>query len=187
MTDGRESDNASTSTSTSTPAIRMITKEELAKHIGTGEGEESAIWLSVLGEVYDVTTGAGYYAQGSSYGAFSGTDCSVCFVSGIFTKEEGDKETSEIPSEQIPALMDWRNFYAGHETYKFVGYLLDDRFYNEHGKPTRKMLEFRERVIVAMEEAAVRKAEREKKREELKRKRAEEKKNKENLAAAAKR
>jgi hypothetical protein len=158
-------------------SIRLVTREELAKQVGVEEG--SAIWLSVLGEVYDVTTGRDYYAAGSSYGSFSGTDCSVCFVSGVFTKEEGDKDMDQIPTNQLPALMDWRNFYAGHQTYKFVGYLLDDRFYDEHGKPTPKMLTLRERVKTGLEEAAIRKAERDKKRAEMIKKRAEEKKNQE--------
>jgi predicted heme/steroid binding protein len=164
-------------TAAAAPSIRMVTKEELATHVGVEEG--SAIWLSVLGEVYDVTTGREYYAQGNSYGSFSGTDCSVCFVSGVFTKEEGNKEMDQVPTNQLPALMDWRNFYAGHETYKFVGYLLDDRFYDQTGKPTPKMLTLRERVKTALEAAAIQKAERDKKRAEMIQKRAEEKKNKE--------
>lgn len=180
---GNQNNAATASEAGSPPIIRMITHEELAQH--TGE-KDSTIWLSILGEVYDVSAGPDYYAKGKgSYGAFSGIDCTLCFVSGTFTKEEGDKPPSEIPSEQLPALLDWRNFYADHATYKFVGYLLDERYYNEHGKPTATMLELRDRVKVAMEAAAIKKAEREKKRAELKRKRVEEQKNKEKQEAEA--
>jgi hypothetical protein len=176
-TDNNDDQDSAAETAAAAASIRMVTKEELATKVGVEEG--SSIWLSVLGEVYDVTTGRDYYAQGNSYGSFSGTDCSVCFVSGVFTKEEGDKDMDEVSTDKLPALMDWRNFYAGHQTYKFVGYLLDDRFYDERGKPTTKMWTLRERVKVALEAAAIRKAERDKKRTEMIQKRAEEKKNKE--------
>jgi hypothetical protein len=161
--------------------IRMVTREELSLYDGVpteANNQSKSIWLSILGEVYDVTTGTQYYAKGAGYAGMSARDCSLCFVSGTFTQEEGDKETSEIPFDQLPALLDWRNFYADHKTYEFVGYLLDDRYYDENAKPTPKMLELRERVKHALAAAEIKKAERAKKREEMKKKREEEKKNK---------
>jgi predicted heme/steroid binding protein len=91
--------------------IRMITHEELQVNVGEKDGDP--IWLSVLGEVYDVTAGRDFYGPKTSYGGFSGTDCSLCFVSGVFTKEEGAKDTSEIQTNVLPGILDWRNFYAG--------------------------------------------------------------------------
>ena len=92
--------------------IRMITHEELQVNVGEKDGDP--IWLSVLGEVYDVTAGKDFYGPKTSYGGLSGTDCSLCFVSGIFTKEEGAKDTSEIETNVLPGILDWRNFYAGY-------------------------------------------------------------------------
>ena len=81
--------------------VRLVSKEELASK--TGE-DESEIWLSVLGEVYDVTGGRSYYGKGRSYGAFAGTDCSVCFMSGVFTAEEAEKSTDEVTTKLLPGL-----------------------------------------------------------------------------------
>jgi predicted heme/steroid binding protein len=94
------------------PKIRMITHEELRKHVGENDGDD--IWLSILGEVYDVTAGKDFYKAKGSYGAFSGTDCSLCFVSGLFSKEEAAKDTDEFQTNLLPGILDWRNFYAGY-------------------------------------------------------------------------
>jgi predicted heme/steroid binding protein len=127
----------------STKGIRLITKEELATKKGEGG---SAIWLSVLGEVYDVTDGRSYYAQGHSYGAFAATDCSVCFITGTFNAEEAEKSIDVLETKQLLGLIDWKKFYATHESYKFVGLLVDPRFYDDQGEPTESMLNTRQRA-----------------------------------------
>ena len=50
----------------------------------TGDDGGTELWLSILGEVYDVSEGTEYYAPGKSYGAFAGRDASVPFVTGKF-------------------------------------------------------------------------------------------------------
>lgn len=57
----------------------------------TGE-DGSSIWLSVLGEVYDVTEGRDYYGPGESYNKLASRDSSVPFVTGTFTPEEAEKD-----------------------------------------------------------------------------------------------
>lgn len=127
----------------SAKGTRLISKEELA----TKKGEDgSEIWLSLLGEVFDVTTGSSYYGQGRSYGAFAGTDCSVCFITGIFSTEEAEKSIDVLETKQLFGLIDWYKFYATHESYRFVGLLVDPRFYDDQGEPTESMLKTRERA-----------------------------------------
>jgi predicted heme/steroid binding protein len=136
---------------------RVVTKEELAKHNGKDGAD---IWLSVLGEVYDVSKGQQYYGPGMGYGAFAGTDCSVCFVSGKFTAEEAEKPLEDIETNNLGGILDWKKFYETHETYTYVGRLIDPRFFDERGSPTPSMQEFAKRVIVYQVEAAEKKKQR---------------------------
>jgi hypothetical protein len=70
------------------------------------------------------------------------------------------------------------SIYHRHDKYKFVGYLIDPRFYDEDGNPTTKMLELRGRMKIALEEQEKKKAENARKRAERQKQREEEKKKK---------
>ncbi len=108
-----------------------------------------------MGEVYDVSLGKDHYGQGASYGAFPGRDASVPFCTGKFTAEEAEKNTNVLKPTELPGLAEWRDFYRKHEVYKFVGKLIDPRFYDETGEPTPDMIAFVERVQVARAEQAL--------------------------------
>ena len=110
------------------------------------------IWLSIMGEVYDVTLGKDHYGPGSSYGAFAGRDASIPFCTGKFTAEEAEKSTDVLKSTELPGLADWRDFYRKHATYKFVGKLVDPRFFDDAGEPTPALIEFEEKIQVAKAE-----------------------------------
>ena len=88
----------------------------------TGE-EGSTIWLSILGEVYDVSTGTDYYAKDGPYAVFTGRDASTCFATGDFTEEGGAKSATNLSLLELPDVVGWQAFYREHETYKFVGFL----------------------------------------------------------------
>lgn len=47
---------------------RLFTKEELAKYTNL----ENGLYLSILGQVFDVTKGEQYYTKGATYHAFTG-------------------------------------------------------------------------------------------------------------------
>jgi len=115
---------------------RMITVEELAKN--DGQGKDGVIWLSILGEVYDVTKGAGYYAKGAGYEVFAARDGSVPFITGNFTAEEAEKPILEVLTDaQLFQLEDWRKFYMNEERYPLMGLLLG-YYYDENGAPTEE-------------------------------------------------
>lgn len=124
-------------------AVRVVTGEELESKTG---GNGSEIWLSLLGEVYDVTAGEEFYGQGKSYGVFAGKDCSLCYVSGVFTADEASKHTDEISDAMLPGVLDWVSFYGTHKSYKFIGYLIDPRFYDDKGEPTSNLVSLRKRI-----------------------------------------
>jgi predicted heme/steroid binding protein len=106
----------------------------------TGENGPE-IWLSIVGKVYDVTSGRDFYGPGSGYAAFAGTDASVAYVTGKFTAEEAAKGLDSISSIQVAAINDWAGFYDKSVKYNFVGLLVDPRFYDEEGKPNQPLIE----------------------------------------------
>ena len=115
---------------------RVITEDELSTKIDNGgEGE---IWLSVLGEVYDVTVGRAYYGGDSGYAIFAGRDASAAYATGDFSAEGVKKDVAELNARELVGVKDWKNFYADHEEYKKVGVLCCD-FYDEDGNPTEKL------------------------------------------------
>jgi len=130
--------------------------------------DETAIWISILGEVYDVTEGQDHYAPGKSYSGFAGRDGSVPFITGKFTAEEANKSADVLKDSELPGLEDWRMFYRTHAVYKFVGKLIDPRYYSETSEPTEAMSQLEERINTARVEyelkAKQRREEREKKR-----------------------
>jgi predicted heme/steroid binding protein len=142
--DERECRNEGSDKGGPSKSIRIITREELEGKTGENGSE---IWLSILGEVYDVTAGKSYYGKGMSYGRLAGTDCTVCYVSGIFTAEEAAKRTNELSDSMLPGVLEWVTFYATHKSYNFLGYLVDPRFYDENGEPTSDLVGFRKRIL----------------------------------------
>jgi hypothetical protein len=136
---------------------RIVTPDELG--LKTGE-DGSAVWLSILGDIYDVTEGKSFYGKGRSYGAFAGRDCTVCFVSGVFTAEEATKSTDELTDALLPGILDWAKFYATHKSYNFIGYLVDPRYYNEKGEPTTNLIDLRKRFSASVQKERERERER---------------------------
>jgi hypothetical protein len=117
------------------------------------KGEDTSdIWLSILGEVYDVTSGVGFYGPGSGgYSIFAGRDASVTFVTGKFSEEEAKKGLDSISINELSALEHWREFYEQSDKYHFIGLLVDPRYYDEEGKPSPAFLEYREREETSKE------------------------------------
>mmetsp|Transcript_12559 Transcript_12559/g.31642 ORF Transcript_12559/g.31642 Transcript_12559/m.31642 type:complete len:185 (+) Transcript_12559:178-732(+) len=141
--DEQECKNESADADYQSKAVRVVTREELDSKTGENDSE---IWLSVLGEVFDVTEGKSFYGKGMSYSGLAGTDCTVCYVTGIFTAEEAAKHTDELSDSMIPGLAEWLGFYGTHTSYKFIGHLIDPRFYDEKGEPTANLVGLRKRI-----------------------------------------
>jgi predicted heme/steroid binding protein len=122
---------------------RIVTQEELSARTGNFNGD---IWLSIMGEVYDVTSGRSFYGPGGNYAVFAGKDGSVPFITGKFTQEEAQKSLTEsLSAAQLVALEGWRKFYETSDKYPFVG-LLQGSLYDEHGNPTEELKTVREMI-----------------------------------------
>lgn len=123
---------------------RVFSKEELAKFKGQ---DDQPIYLSIFGEVYDVTNGTEFYGPGSGYSFFAGIDGTVSFFTGNFTEESltGNSELLSFKDQEISSMYQWKKFYEDHEVYEFMGYLIGD-FYDSNGKPTQYLKDIIARV-----------------------------------------
>mmetsp|Transcript_25163 Transcript_25163/g.29127 ORF Transcript_25163/g.29127 Transcript_25163/m.29127 type:complete len:190 (-) Transcript_25163:159-728(-) len=152
---------------------RIFSAEELSKY--KGEDKESLIYLSVLGEVYDVTSGREFYEQGQGYSYFAGRDATVSFFTGEYKEEDNKgKRVMDYKPEEILSMSGWREFYEKHETYRFLG-ILEGEYYDNEGKPTPYLEEIRSTVAIAVEKVEEDKRKRRERREEAQRKRDAEK------------
>jgi predicted heme/steroid binding protein len=158
-------------------AVRIVSEVELAGKVG--KDGDPKLWLSILGEVYDVSSGAKFYGEGGPYGIFAGRDGSVPFITGTFTPEEALKGLDVLDSTQLNSLDNWRKSYEDNEKYPFVG-LLEGRLYDKDGNPTEELTIAR----VQIAEGKVVADERKKKRDEIIAQRKKEKAEKEKAQAA---
>ncbi|XP_067864042.1 neuferricin isoform X1 [Heptranchias perlo] len=124
------------------PTPRLFTKSELSRYSGA-EGSPG-LYLSVLGQVFDVRRGKQHYGPGGAYSFFTGRDASRAFVSGDFT-ENGlvDDVTGLSPTEML-SLHDWLTFYK--KEYVFKG-KLSGTYYDHNGEPTQALVDAELAVI----------------------------------------
>jgi len=112
------------------PPSLLLQPAELA--VFTGK-EGRPIYLAILGDVFDVTTGAKHYARGRSYAHFAGRDASRAFSTGESEGEGLTDDISGLSDEELTAVADWHGFFVKHETYTRVGHVVG-RYYNELGQ-----------------------------------------------------
>jgi len=145
---------------------RLISHEELALHIGKGGASPSnTIWLSILGKVYDVTTGEAYYgAEKGSYRFYAGRDASPCFSTGMNNPDGAEEKLEEWEDKKLVAIYEWSTFYQDHETYKYLGLLAGGKYFDEMGNELPLRQNVVERSSKAMEIMAVEKEKKKKER-----------------------
>ena len=99
------------------------------------------VWLSVLGEVFDVTDGRNSYGEGSEYSFFAGKDASPCFSTGKFNDEGLNDSLDDMKESAIGAVTHWRDFFRDDKQYKFIG-LLESEYFDKVGSPS----EYKKRI-----------------------------------------
>jgi len=122
----------------STPTtLRAVTPEELAENVGSPPG--SPVWIALLGEVFDVTSGARHYGPEGGYRFFAGTDATRAFHTGEFTEEGLVPSVDGLSDAAMLGLEEWAEFYRGggptgddgenEREYKRVGFLVGGHYY----------------------------------------------------------
>ncbi len=119
--------------------LRVISVGELAQHSAASGASE--IWLAILGEVFDVSSG-GSYKKGGGYDFFTGRDGSAAFVTGNFTDAGLVADVTALEPSQVLDVWEWTDFYRKHETYKRVG-VLHDLYFDADGQKTAKWHQMR--------------------------------------------
>ncbi|XP_023688717.2 neuferricin [Paramormyrops kingsleyae] len=120
--------------SSSPDALPLLNQQDLSRY--DGEVGSQGLYLSVLGQVFDVSKGRRHYGPGGAYHFFAGRDASRAFVTGDFTEGGLTDDLSGLSPSQVVALYDWLSFYQ--RDYRPVGRLIG-RYYSDTGKPTEAL------------------------------------------------
>jgi len=99
---------------------RLLSPEYIARYNGDTPG--APIYLSIDGDVYDVTEGHSYQ-PGGSYAILAGKEGARAFGTGCF-KQHMTHDTRGLDEGERQSLEHWKKFYANHKTYYRVGRLL---------------------------------------------------------------
>lgn len=126
----------------------LITAEELRKYDGS-EGSPG-IYLALLGQVFDVTSGKDYYGPGGGYSFFSGKDASRAFVSGEFNDAGLTDDVEGLSYQDYIGLDEWSKFYR--KDYKYVGKVVG-RFYDAKGEVTEEWKKLQGWIRAAFDDA----------------------------------
>lgn len=113
--------------------LRVFTAEELAKF--SGKDGSVPIYISILGHVFDVSTGARHYGPKKGYSHFAGRDATRSFATGDAKEELLTSDLSGMDDDELEAIQGWYEFYDKHETYTRVGRLVGRHFDPLGGAP----------------------------------------------------
>nr|CAH7750319.1 unnamed protein product [Callosobruchus chinensis] len=116
--------------SQSPPTEVLLTMQELQLYNGKGRPE---LYLSILGEVFDVTKGAKHYGPGCQYNFFIGKDASRNFITGKFNEEDESDLVADLSHDNLLSLKKWQQFYR--KEYTKVGKLIGT-YYDKNGQLT---------------------------------------------------
>lgn len=123
---------------------RVFTTSELKRYTNLKDG----LYLSILGQIFDVTKGGKHYGPGNQYHTFTGRDASLAFITGEFEEDLTD-DISSLSAQQVKALDDWLQFYNTNYIYKGKLY---GRYYNQDGSPTAEFYKVQEKLLAAKKE-----------------------------------
>ncbi|KAF3926215.1 Neudesin [Orbilia brochopaga] len=101
-----------------------IYMDEATLALYNGTDTALPIYLSINGTIYDVSAGRSKYGPGGGYSFFAGRDASRAYITGDF-KNDLTWDVTGIDEERVQqSLGHWVKFFANHDTYSFVGYLI---------------------------------------------------------------
>lgn len=127
---------------------KVFTSDELKKYRNLNDG----LYISILGQVFDVTKGEKFYGPGATYHVFTGCDASLAFITGEFHSKGLTDDISSLSIEQVKMLDSWVQFYNKNYIYKGK---LSGRYYDEHGSPTDEFHNVQRILMRAKEEQFV--------------------------------
>jgi len=116
-------------TSSASPP-QVFSRDELSKH----GADASAVYVSILGSVYDVSNGRKHYGEGGGYSFFAGIDGSRAFVTGDFSEAGLTDDIAGLSPTEVLGIFEWKEGTYDAK-YTKVG-VLHGVFYDEDGTTT---------------------------------------------------
>jgi len=113
---------------------KMITQEELAKNNGK---DGNPTWISILGQVFDVSSKPQHYGPEGGYSFFAGRDGTRAFATGDFSPEGLTPDIVGLSYIEVIGIWDWLRNYK--RDYDRVGYLIG-HYYTPEGTPSEALL-----------------------------------------------
>ncbi|KAJ2019778.1 hypothetical protein GGI01_002269 [Coemansia sp. RSA 376] len=99
---------------------RVFTQLELAKH--DGSNPSLPLLLAIEGDVYDVSSGWGFYGPGSSYHLFAGHDASRAFGTNCLSrKDHVTHDTRGLSEKELAGIKGWHRYFDNHQKYVKLG------------------------------------------------------------------
>ncbi|KAJ1848853.1 hypothetical protein LPJ57_008478 [Coemansia sp. RSA 486] len=104
---------------------QVFTQAELARY--DGSDSELPLLLAIEGDVYDVTSGWGFYGPGSTYHIFVGRDASRAFGTNCLSREDHlTHDTRGLTEGELAGIKGWHNLFDNHQRYVKVGKVILD-------------------------------------------------------------
>ncbi|KAH0828030.1 cytochrome b5 [Lanmaoa asiatica] len=88
-----------------------------------GSDDTKPIYVSIKGDVFDVTRKRDVYGKGGSYNIFAGKDGSRGLGKSSLKLEDAVPDYSALPENERKVLDDWHSFFS--KRYNIVGYVTD--------------------------------------------------------------
>ncbi|KAK4875397.1 hypothetical protein RN001_011819 [Aquatica leii] len=108
----------------------LLTPSQLQEFNGISKPE---LYLTILGNVFDVTKGSKHYGPEGSYNIFVGRDASRSFITGKFQASDATDDVSGLSKKDLLALENWISFFT--REYTKVGKLIG-KYYDNTGSET---------------------------------------------------
>ena len=74
--------------------------------------DDGPLYLSILGQVYDVSSGRKNYGKDGGYSFFTGRDATRAYITGDFTNDL-NSNLEGLKPEQFVEIVTWVKFYRG--------------------------------------------------------------------------
>lgn len=103
------------------PKRDPITLKELEEYDGSDPSR--TIYVSIKGDVFDVTRKRDVYGKGGSYNIFAGKDGSRALGMSSLKPEDAVPDYSTLPENEMKVLDDWHSFFS--KRYNIVGRVSD--------------------------------------------------------------
>ena len=101
-----------------------MTLAELAEM--DGRTENTPIYISVKGQIFDISEGRAMYGPGKGYHSLVAKESASAFAFGCFQDECFKTSIDNLSAEQLVEVDRWIDLYRNHDKYKLVGRLISD-------------------------------------------------------------